>query len=179
MNKIILLILSAVALIVVAGCGQVNEGSADIDIPEGAGWRDVPITDVVTGEIFTINSFEGKPVLIESFAVWCPTCLKQQQKIQDLIELEGDSIEHVSLDTDPNEDSDKVKGHVERHGFTWPFVVSPKELTQSLIDEFGIGVVNAPSSPVVVVCPDQSAHLLKTGVKSAQELKDSVEENCG
>ncbi|MFB6351225.1 MAG: SDR family NAD(P)-dependent oxidoreductase, partial [Bradymonadaceae bacterium] len=39
-----------------------------------ASWRTVDLTDVRTGEAFTISQFEGRPVLLEFFAVWCPKC---------------------------------------------------------------------------------------------------------
>jgi len=146
--------------------------------PSQVGWRDVEFTDIATGKSFRISDFKGTPVLLESFAVWCPTCLQQQFKIKELLESEGDVIIHVSLDTDPNEDEARVKAHFERNGLDWLFAVSPVEATRSLIDEFGIGVVNAPRAPVVLVCADQSARLLRGGVKSASELKDEVDKGC-
>ena len=35
-------------------------------------WRDIPLRDAVTGETFRITDFRGTPILLESFAVWCP-----------------------------------------------------------------------------------------------------------
>ncbi|PIN92559.1 hypothetical protein COU56_04225, partial [Candidatus Pacearchaeota archaeon CG10_big_fil_rev_8_21_14_0_10_31_9] len=37
-------------------------------------WMNTELNDISTGETFKISDFEGKPVLLESFAVWCPTC---------------------------------------------------------------------------------------------------------
>jgi thiol-disulfide isomerase/thioredoxin len=46
-------------------------------------WMDiVELTDVATGQTFKLSDFKGKPVLLESFAVWCPTCLRQQETLQ-------------------------------------------------------------------------------------------------
>lgn len=42
------------------------------------------LTDVNTGETFTPLDFTGNPVLLESFAVWCPVCLSQQRHIGSL-----------------------------------------------------------------------------------------------
>ncbi len=141
-------------------------------------WMDIELTDVATGQKFRISDFKGKPILLESFAVWCPTCLRQQQEIGKLESREGDAIIHISLDTDPNEDEDRVREHLEKNGFDWYFAVAPIELTQALIDEFGLAVVNAPGSPVILICEDQSARLLGRGVKSADDLLSEVEKGC-
>jgi len=146
---------------------------ANLD-PLVSGWMLVDLVDTLTGEGFRIADFHGRPVLIESFAVWCSTCLRQQKEMAKLVESEGEAIVHVSLDTDPNEDSAAVRGHAERHGFEWFFAISPISLTETLIDEFGLTVVNAPRAPVILVQPDGSAHLLRNGVKSADKLIEEI-----
>ena len=141
-------------------------------------WKCEDLVDVLTGETYQIKDFEGKIILVESFAVWCPTCLKQQLKMKDLLESDGDSIVHISLDTDPNEEASLVKEHAEKNDLNWKFSVSPIKITKKMIDEFGIGVVNAPSAPVILVCEDQSTRLLEKGVKSAEELKGEIAKGC-
>ena len=141
-------------------------------------WKCEDLVDVLTGETFQVKDYEGKPILVESFAVWCPTCLKQQLKMKELLKSDGDSIVHISFDTDPNEDAELVRNHAEKNDLNWRFTVSPKYVTKKLIDEFGIGVVNAPSAPVILVCEDQSSRLLERGVKSADELKEEIVKGC-
>lgn len=141
-------------------------------------WMDIELTDVATQETFTISDFKGTPILLDSFAVWCPTCLQQQRKMAELKERKGAAIIHISLDTDPNEDENNVKEHIETHGLDWYFAISPIELTNALIEEFGLQVVNAPSAPVVLICEDGSARLLTSGVKSADELLAAIDEGC-
>ncbi len=65
------------------------------------------LTDVQTGETFTMNDYAGKVVLLETMAIWCPNCVIQANagektsrgawKSEDLIS--------VSLDVDFNEDA--------------------------------------------------------------------------
>ena len=141
-------------------------------------WMDIELTDVATGQKFRISDFKGRPIMLESFAVWCPTCLQQQKEIKKLKASEGDTIVHISLDTDPNEDETKVKEHLERNDLDWYFAVAPIELTRALIDEFGLTVVSAPSAPVILICPDQSSRLLRNGVKSANDLLSEIEKGC-
>lgn len=141
-------------------------------------WMETELTDVATGKTFRISDFEGTPVLLESFAVWCPTCLRQQREVAIVKEEEGESIVHVSLDTDPNEDEAKVQEHIERYGFDWYFAVAPPEMSQALIDEFGLEVVSAPQAPMVLICEDLSTRLLRRGVKSASDLIAEVDAGC-
>ncbi len=167
------------AVVVLAGIVLASGCAAPAPTPTGAGdWMDIELTDAATGQTFRISDFKGRPVLLESFAVWCPTCLRQQMEIAKVREREGDAIVHISLDTDPNEDVSKVREHIERNGLDWYFAVSPIELTRALIDEFGLEVVNAPSAPVVLICEDQSARLLRSGVKRVDDLLAEIEEGC-
>lgn len=182
MKKIILVLL----LIFAIGCSPDTGSELDskdtiLDSPPDpvdTSWLDIQLKDVNSGESFTLSDFKGTPVLLESFAVWCPLCTKQQRETKKLHEDVGDSIISIALDTDPNEDEAAVKSHAKNNGFDWRYVISPRELTQALVDEFGSGVVSAPSVPVILVCADQSSRLLKRGVKSAEVLKQEVAKGC-
>lgn len=173
MRKLLLTGVSLVTslLILVGGC------TSDT-VPAARSWMDIELTDVRTGQTFRISDFKGMPVLLESFAVWCPTCLRQQNETKRLLIREGDAIVHISLDTDPNEDEGRVREHLETHGFDWYFAVAPIELTNALIDDFGLGVVSASSAPVILICQDQSARFLRSGVKSADDLLQEIEKGC-
>ncbi|MFC2162205.1 TlpA family protein disulfide reductase [Candidatus Altiarchaeota archaeon] len=141
-------------------------------------WMDETLTDAVTGETYKISDFRGKTILIETFAVWCPTCRRQQDEVRDLHDLLGDELASISLDTDPNEDIGQVRGHVERNRYDWRFSISPESLTKRLIDEFGVTVVNAPSTPVIIICPDGSRHLLGRGLKTSDKLAEEIGKRC-
>ncbi|UCF99893.1 MAG: TlpA family protein disulfide reductase [Spirochaetaceae bacterium] len=143
-------------------------------------WRDVPLRDVTSGRTFRISDFEGKPVLLESFAVWCPVCSKQQKEIQELHQEIGEQVISISIDVDPNEDEDLVRDHASRNGFSWLYAIAPPELIRALIDEFGTAIVAAPSSPIVLICEDddQEARLLKRGVKRADTLREEIQRGC-
>lgn len=182
-NKGVIIGIVIVAIIIVAGFfvfprdyPNVESDSEDLkEIESLSGmWMDAELKDVRTQEAFKISDFKGKPVLLESFAVWCPICTKQQEEIKKLHEEIGDSVVSVSLDTDPDEDEAFVKEHIEKNGFDWRYAVSPVEITRSLIDDFGVGIVNAPSAPVILICEDGSARQLDRGVKDVDELKEEI-----
>lgn len=138
-------------------------------------WQQVPLTDVRSGETFTIAELEP-PVLVETFAVWCPTCLRQQKEVQKL-HRQHPQVTSVSLDVDPNEDAAKVRAHLEEHGFDWRFAVAPTRLTQQLRAEFGNSVLVPTQAPMILVCAD-GVRQLPNGVKPAGTLWDHVQQGC-
>jgi thiol-disulfide isomerase/thioredoxin len=149
---------------------------SDTKIEQSSDWMEIPLKDVRTKEEYKISDFSGKPILIESFAVWCPTCKRQQQEIKKLHEEVGDSVISIGLDTDPNEDEEKVLSFIEQNNFDWRYSVSPTDLTKALIDEFGQNIVFAPQAPIVLVCKDGSSKLLPRGIKTSEELQKHIEE---
>jgi thiol-disulfide isomerase/thioredoxin len=172
--KLLAFLVVFVVSIGIISCRQPATPTSD-KVPE---WMKIELTDIATGQTFTIGDFGGKPILLESFAVWCPTCLAQQNQMKNLLESEGEDIIHISLDTDPNEDEDIVRDHIARHNLNWYFAVAPAEFTNALIDQFGLDVVSAPRAPVVLICEDQSTRFLRSGVKSAEELASEIDKGC-
>jgi len=174
-------VLAVLGIALLSGCTSQTPDGGSSASQDGVGIKallNTELTDVATGEKFRIGDFKGKPVLVESFAVWCSTCLEQQRKIKELKARDGETIVHVSLDTDPNEDASKIKNHIDTHGFDWYFAVAPIEMTQALIDQFSLDIVNAPAVPVLLVCEDQSVRLLRKGIKPADELLSEVSKGC-
>jgi thiol-disulfide isomerase/thioredoxin len=142
-------------------------------------WLNLELSDVRTGEKFKISDFAGKPILLGTFAVWCPTCTKQQRRIKELHEEVGDSVISISLDTDPNEDAGIVLEHIEENGFDWRYAISPEAMTLTLVDEFTSSIVSAPSAPMILVCEDGSYRKLGGfGVRSVDKLKDEIAAGC-
>jgi thiol-disulfide isomerase/thioredoxin len=173
-------------LIFLVGCSTnpMQTGTSDV-IGENlekkllpSSWLETELKDIDTQQTFKISDFKGKPILLESFAVWCPTCTRQQQEIQKLHEEIGDDVISITLNTDPNEDESEVKEHLDRNGFNWLYSISSEQMTRELIDEFGIGFVNAPSAPVVLICEDQATKVLPRGVKSKDDLKQFIAQGC-
>lgn len=163
----------------VAGClGGGSGGSGDSgDSGDATAWRTTELTDVLTDETFTVETLP-KPVLLETFAVWCSTCLRQQKQIRTLHERIGtDAVTSVTLNTDPNEDAATVRNHAEEEGFDWRYAVSPPEVTNALVESFGETVTVPPKAPVIVVCED-GARRLRDGVKSAGDLESALERGC-
>lgn len=169
-------ILATSALFVVALIASgVNQGSSGEAVQTAnSTWQQVELEDVNSGQSFTVAELD-KPVLIETFAVWCTTCTRQQQEIKKLHEQSG--VTSVSLNVDVNEDGEKIRQHTQRQGFDWRYAVSPPELTRSLVEQYGNSIRHPPSAPVVLVC-ENSTRRLPNGVKPVSKLQEEIERGC-
>ena len=86
-------------------------------------------------------------------------------------------VTSVSLGIDPNETSDLLRAHVDRHGFEGHYAISPPDITRQIGDDHGQSYLNPPNAPMLLVRPDNSIVALPFGVKSAETLASLVEEN--
>lgn len=164
----------------VGGLGGGDGGDSGSDGGDGGdgsdgdpAWLTTELTDVRSGETFTIASLES-PVLLETFAVWCSRCFAQQETLRTFHDRNPE-VTSVALNIDPNEDSDKVRRHAEENDFDWRYAVSPAPVTDSLVSQFGSSMTVAPRVPKVRVC-DDGATRLDNGVKSADWLAEAMDE---
>ncbi|GAB4548483.1 MAG: hypothetical protein Kow0063_43410 [Anaerolineae bacterium] len=153
-----------------------DEMMADDEAMTTPAWYAAQLTDVNSGSTFRVADFEGKVVLVETMAVWCSTCLRQQQQVQALHELLGERDDWVSLalDIDPNETPDILKAHADRYGFDWHYAVAPVEVAREIGQLYGDQFLNPPSAPMLIIDRQGQVHPLPFGVKSAQALQDAL-----
>ncbi|MBL0348316.1 TlpA disulfide reductase family protein [Candidatus Villigracilis affinis] len=139
---------------------------------EAPAWYSASLTDASTGQAFKINDFKGKVILVEAMAIWCPTCLKQQEQVKALQTSLGqrDDFVSIGLDIDPNEDLVSLKSYVENNGFDWLYAVSNADVSSELSSLYGDQFLNPPSTPIVIIDRHGEAHPMPFGLKSADEL---------
>jgi thiol-disulfide isomerase/thioredoxin len=145
-----------------AGPNETNEPAADPLLA-------VELVDVRSGETFTLAELAADmPVLLETMAIWCTTCLSQQREVVRAHDL-GD-FHSVGIDVDPNERAPDLAAYADREGFDWRFAVADRELAGLLTERFGFEVTNPPSTPTFVIS-DGTIRALEFGhVRSAEEL---------
>ncbi len=144
---------------------------------EGPAWYASSLTDASTGQVFTINDFKGKVVLVETLAMWCSSCKKQQEQVQALHTLLGDRDDFISLglDIDPNENAADLKGYVESNGFNWLYTVASVDISREFSKLYGDQFLNPPSTPMLVIDRHGVAHPLPFGIKSADDLMKAIQ----
>jgi len=167
-----------VFVLVISACGSaaVTETPvvAESETPE---WFSMELTDVQTGETFTMNDYAGKVVLLETMAMWCPNCIVQANEVRELHEVLGDpeDLISVSLDVDLNEDEASLKEYVEGYGFEWHFAVAPLLYARALGTLYTPQYLNPPLSPMLIIDREGNVHHLEYGFKDAETLQKAVE----
>jgi thiol-disulfide isomerase/thioredoxin len=151
--------------------------SEDKDMMESPAFFSASLTDVATGESFTINDLLGKVVLVETMAQWCPKCLQQQRQVLELQQLLGERDDFVSLglDIDPNEDAATLKNYIESNGFSWTYAVPPAQVSSEIANLYGDQFLNPTSTPMFIIDRKGEVHLLPFGIKSAQDLLNALQ----
>ena len=193
-----------VAMLIVVGCGSTTTQSADAEAAtaeaspsataaseateaattsaeseavERPEWFDLEMTDVQTGETFTVNDYEGKVVLLETMAVWCPTCRRQGDEVKRLHALLDDQdLVSISLDVDMGEDEAMLKNYTEKLGYDWNFAVAPLLVARALGNLYSAQYLNPPVSPMLII--DREGNVLGLpfgGVKGAEALQEVLE----
>jgi thiol-disulfide isomerase/thioredoxin len=131
------------------------------------------LVDVRSGETFTLGELAAdEPVLLETMAIWCTTCLRQQREV--VAAHAGGEFHSVGIDVDPNERADELAAYAEREGFDWRFAIADAELVRLLTDRFGLAVTNPPSTPTFVVTGGTIRALEFNRVRTADELLDEL-----
>jgi hypothetical protein len=139
-------------------------------------WFRAELTNARTGEPFMVADFEGKVVLVETLAMWCSNCRKQQGEVKTLHDLIGKRDDFVSLgiDIDPNENAEALQAYINNHGFDWLYTVAPSEVSREIGQLYGDQYLNPPSTPMLIIDREGNVHLLPFGIKSAESLLESL-----
>ena len=133
-------------------------------------WATATLTDVATGETFTIASLAGKPVFVEAMAIWCTNCRAQQGRFTEAFSrIPAGTAEYVVLTIDPSETADDLARYKADRGFTGHYAVAGKELSKALEAAFGPNVINAPSVPLIFISPSGEV-TFSTGSESVDEI---------
>ncbi len=141
-------------------------------------WTTIMLTDVVTGRQFTIQDLvkEGKPVVIHTFAVWCPTCTIQLDESTKMQAHNPDAYTVLAIDIDPREDADAIRKHADKNGFTGLFAAAPADLSNDLIEVFGNRAVI--KLPVTIVICNKKASYIGDGARYETTLKGILDNLC-
>ncbi len=140
-------------------------------------WFDHEFTDAVSGETFTVNSFRGKVVLLETMAMWCSNCMRQQQQVRELHNLLGEREDFVGIgiDVDLNEEIGRLATYTQDNNFHWYYSVANQEVLTGISETLGGQFLNPPSTPIVIIDKDGNMHPLPFGIKSAESLLAEIE----
>ncbi|MEZ4594672.1 MAG: TlpA disulfide reductase family protein [Chloroflexota bacterium] len=140
-------------------------------------WMTTELTDVRTGETFTLADFAGKTVFVEPMATWCTNCRRQLGNVAEARAqlADRDDVVFVGLSVETSLTNENLANYTNETGFNWTFAVVTPEMLISLADTFGQTVTNPPSTPSFLIRPDGSTTDLETGFEDAEQLLQRIE----
>ncbi len=153
---------------------MMDEAVAMSDLPL---WMTTELTDVRTGETFTLADFAGKTVFVEPMATWCTNCRRQLGNVAEARTqlADNEDVVFVGLSVETSLANENLASYTDETGFHWTFAVVTPEMLVSLADTFGQTVTNPPSTPSFLIRPDGTTTDLETGFEGPQELLQRIE----
>jgi thiol-disulfide isomerase/thioredoxin len=103
---------------------------------------DLPLSDI-NGSAVSLDGYQGKVVLVNLWATWCPPCKAEMPTLQGFYEEYKDTG-FVVIAIDNGETVDLVKPFVGEYGLTFPVW-----LDQGYLTEKTFGTISLPSSWVI------------------------------
>lgn len=143
---------------------------------ESPGWFSTQLTDVLTGDTFTINDFKGKVVVVYNAAATCADCLKQGQQLQTLVEMLGmdSNVVVVGLTGDPSNDAAALKSYVEDNRFEGNYAIAPQAVRDEFSKLYGAMFFDPSTTSLLIIDTKGEVHRQETGVMDADALKEIV-----
>ena len=177
---IIRLLIAVLAAAAVAGCGAappVAVGNRPVSV------NDQPMRDAPTrplkpigemywttfeGPVQKLKDFQGKVVILDFWATYCPPCIEEIPHLKELKKMYGDELVLIGLHVGGEEDRPKVPEFVERLGIDYPLATPEDSLTS-----FIFGQESAIPQTAIF---DRSGKLVKKIVGFNQEIKVQLDE---
>lgn len=136
-------------------------------------WAALELVDVRTGDAFRIADLVagGKVVFVETMAIWCTNCRRQQADAMSALgQLDRSKVVWIGLDVDPSETPEDLAAYGPRWGFDFTYAIAGTEMSRALAADFGDTVLSPPSTPIVVVGTDGRVTLTDYGHKSVDQI---------
>lgn len=179
---IVTLFLALCAATCMGGCVSSQEvpidGTDEVLTQPGYEWLVVPMTDVIKAERFTLQEYTktGTPVVIHTFAIWCPACTMQLQVSTAFLEEFPGKAHIIAIDVEEGESMQSIAQHVQKNAFAGTFAAAPKELSQGLIDTFGASILLQMPQTIIIVGNDIFHLGPSLSVRTTQGLSAVIDE---
>ena len=145
--------------------------TSDAEETSSPEWLNLELTDVNTGEVFTLASLEGQTVFVETMATWCSNCRIQLNNVRTARgEIEDRDIVFIALSLETNLSNEELADYTRNEGFDWTFAVMSPDMLRSLVNTFGRSVSSAPSTPHFIIHPDGTFTDVVNGIDSPERL---------
>jgi len=141
---------------------------------ENASIATLELTNVSTGETFTLNDFSGQTVVVKPMATWCGNCRENFQGVSSAIAEESDPPVIVAVSVEANLPNEELAKYAEDEGFDFIFTVASPEVLRALETQFGAAALNPSSTPRFIIKPDGTTTELTTGKVEPETFIEEV-----
>lgn len=113
---------------------------------------------------------DGKPIVVNFWATWCPYCVDEMDDYQQLYEEYGDDVVFVMVDVcdGQRETRAKAEKYLADHGYTFPVYFDD---SYAVVNEFGVS--GFPTT--VVFTPEGNVEYAAAGRINATNMRSMLE----
>ena len=130
---------------------------------------DIAFTDL-DGKDISISDFQGKVVVLDMMATWCPSCREGMADLVEVYDRYGDSIEMITVDIDLTETPAQLGDYQEEYGAEWRFAMDNE--AQDFLQEFNVQTI----PKIVVIDINGDVVFSESVVIAADDLSDIINE---
>lgn len=108
-----------------------NQPQAPTKSVEEMTWAVMDPQTTLEGTVYKLKDFQGKAVILDFWATYCPPCIEEIPHLKALQAQYGkDNLEIVGLHVGGNEDRPKVPAFAKRLKIDYPLAIPEDELTR-------------------------------------------------
>ncbi len=85
----------------------------------------------IDGQVVNLSDFQGKPVLINFWATWCPPCRAEMPDFQAIHREMGDQVTIIAVNATSQDEPDNIRPFMEEFGITFPVLLDVRGQTMS------------------------------------------------
>jgi len=161
------LAISAILVVFVLAPSGADEGTAGVEDPTVT--NPAPEVELVdfNGETLRLSDFEGRPVVLNFWASWCPPCIAEMPDFERVNQAVGDRVIFIGVNF--QDDADQAARLAVETGVTYRLVRDPQGLIFQKFDGLGM-----PTT--VFIDASGSVREVVTGQMSESQLRAKIAE---
>ncbi|RAK18469.1 peroxiredoxin [Anoxybacillus vitaminiphilus] len=97
-----------------------NEKTTGLDIGNAAPDFELKTLD---GKSIRLSELQGKKVILNFWATWCPPCQAEMPEMQNFYEKYNEDVEILAVNLTSQDSRDKVASFIKEYGLTFPVVL--------------------------------------------------------
>jgi cytochrome c-type biogenesis protein len=153
-----------ILVLIIGGVFAISAGTGG-----GSEAPDIAFTDLEGNDV-SLSDFEGKVVVLDMMATWCPSCREEMADLREVHEMYGSSIELITIDIDLTESEAMLKDFQNEYEAEWRFAMDNED--REFFQEFNVQQI----PKIVVIDIHGDVVYSESAVLSADELSDIINE---